>query len=98
MQLATVSADGKPRVRTVVFRGFNALNNLEFITDARSEKVGQIMSTSPAAELCWWFPVTREQFRVEGTIRSQIWRHENSVNNCFRNHPINFGSMTEKCC
>ena len=56
VQLATVRADGRPAVRTVVFRGFmegSALpaGSLMFTTDTRSEKCEQI-TASNAAELC----------------------------------------------
>jgi pyridoxamine 5'-phosphate oxidase len=75
-QLATVSAEGKPANRTVVFRGFVegqsadlAQNSLKFISDQRSEKMRQLQH-HPWAELCWYFPKTREQFRILGQIQS----------------------------
>jgi pyridoxamine 5'-phosphate oxidase len=68
-QLATIRPDHKPANRTIVFRGFlNETNQLKFITDARSEKPSQI-EHSPWAELCWYFPNTREQFRLTGTLK-----------------------------
>ncbi|UBF28296.1 pyridoxamine 5'-phosphate oxidase family protein [Kovacikia minuta CCNUW1] len=68
LQLATVRADGRPANRTVVFRGFlEATEQLKFVTDARSEKVDQ-MCHSPWAEVCWYFPKTREQFRISGSL------------------------------
>jgi pyridoxamine 5'-phosphate oxidase len=67
-QLATVGLDGRPANRTVVFRGFFAHTNcLQFITDARSAKAEQ-MTHQPAAELCWYFAQTREQFRMAGDL------------------------------
>ncbi|WP_206602936.1 Npun_F5749 family FMN-dependent PPOX-type flavoprotein [Leptolyngbya ohadii] len=72
-QLATVRSsheDGRclPANRTVVFRGFlDDGNQLKFITDDRSEKVAQI-EQQPWGELCWYFPKTREQFRLLGTL------------------------------
>ena len=36
LQLATVSADGTPRVRTLVFRGWSSAGELELLTDVRS--------------------------------------------------------------
>ena len=66
LQLATVNVDGKPSNRTVVFRGF-ADEALQMVTDARSEKVQQIQ-TYPWGEACWYFPVTREQFRIAGKL------------------------------
>lgn len=68
LQLATVRLGGDPANRTVVFRGFLAeTNQLQFVTDARSEKVEQIGQT-PVAEACWYFPNTREQFRLAGKL------------------------------
>ncbi len=68
LQLATVGNDGKPANRTVVFRGFiGDTNQLKFVTDARSEKAGQIDS-NPWGEACWYFPKTREQFRISGML------------------------------
>lgn len=68
VQLATVRGNGFPANRTVVFRGFlEDTNQLKFITDIRSEKAEQI-SKQPAAEICWYFPHTREQFRISGEL------------------------------
>ncbi|MBD2503534.1 Npun_F5749 family FMN-dependent PPOX-type flavoprotein [Anabaena azotica] len=68
LQLATVRANGHPANRTVVFRGFLAdTNQLKFITDARSDKIDQIQQ-QPWAEACWYFPNTREQFRISGYL------------------------------
>lgn len=75
VQMATVTSDGKPAVRTVVFRGFVAQlgdktsdpgnrETLSFITDARSSK----MSESRDAEVCWYLTGTREQFRLSGVL------------------------------
>lgn len=72
-QLATVRADGRPANRTVVFRGFldqpddMGCNGLKFICDRRSQKISELQQT-PWAELCWYFPKTREQFRLAGTV------------------------------
>jgi len=65
-QLATVCPDGYPGNRTVVFRGFFE-NALKIITDARSQKVVQI-NHNAGAEICWYFPKTREQFRLKGQL------------------------------
>ena len=68
LQLATVRENGLPANRTVVFRGFlDDTNQLKFITDIRSEKAEQI-SKQPATEVCWYFPKTREQFRITGKL------------------------------
>jgi PPOX class probable FMN-dependent enzyme len=67
-QLATLTLEGKPANRTVVFRGFREGSDcLQMITDRRSEKIPQILQC-PQGEICWYFPKTREQFRLSGTI------------------------------
>jgi pyridoxamine 5'-phosphate oxidase len=68
LQLATVRSDGRPANRTVVFRNFlPETNQLKFIADRRSEKIAQLV-TQPWAEACWYFPKTREQFRLLGKL------------------------------
>ncbi|QUY45358.1 Npun_F5749 family FMN-dependent PPOX-type flavoprotein [Acaryochloris marina] len=67
-QLATVQAN-RPANRTVVFRGFlEDSNTLKFVTDRRSKKVEQI-AENPWGALCWYFPKTREQFRISGKLK-----------------------------
>lgn len=68
LQLATIRPDGRPANRTVVFRGFlEDTNQLMFVTDARSRKIEQI-NYSAWGEVCWYFPNTREQFRLSGLL------------------------------
>ncbi|MBN3905070.1 MAG: pyridoxamine 5'-phosphate oxidase family protein [Nostoc sp. NMS1] len=68
LQLATVQPNGRPANRTLVFRGFlEDTNQLKFITDTRSAKADQIQQ-QPWAEICWYFPNTREQFRITGDL------------------------------
>ncbi len=38
VQLATLGLDQTPRVRTVVFRGWSDLSEMEILTDKRSQK------------------------------------------------------------
>ena len=75
VQLATVRPDGTPACRTVVFRGFmpDAVAGLpscalQFTTDTLSEKAAELAANS-AAEACWWFPTSQEQYRVQGRLR-----------------------------
>jgi len=65
LQLASVAADGTPRVRTLVFRGWSADGALELLSDARSEKPVEL-SGQGQVELCWLFRKAREQFRLRG--------------------------------
>lgn len=67
-QLATITPEGKPTNRTVVFRGFlENSNSLQMITDLRSEKITHLQHNNNA-EICWYFTKTREQFRLSGKI------------------------------
>ena len=78
-QLATVQADGRPANRTVVFRGFlDDTNLLKIITDTRSQKFDQIVY-KPWAEACWYFTITREQFRLAGTLTLVGANHPESM-------------------
>lgn len=65
LQLATVAADGSPRVRTLVFRGWAAPASLDLLSDGRSSKVRQLQA-DPRLELCWLLPKARCQFRLRG--------------------------------
>jgi PPOX class probable FMN-dependent enzyme len=68
-QLATIRGDGRPANRTVVFRGFlGETEAITIVTDMRTEKVRDLAAT-PWAEACWYFPMTREQFRLGGRAR-----------------------------
>lgn len=87
VQLATVKTDGRPACRTVVFRGFydefagglaDRPWHLTFVTDARSKKVDEV-AQSPFAELCWYFPGTREQYRISGTLEIVSSAHPDPV-------------------
>lgn len=72
VQLATVRPDGRPANRTVVFRGWwEETNQLRFVSDRRSEKTHQ-MQQQPWAEVCWYFPKSREQFRLSGLMQIGI--------------------------
>jgi len=74
VQLATVTPEGLPRCRTVVFRGWlsragdDNVRAMKMITDGRSTKVAHV-AASPAAELVWWFSKSSEQYRVAGELQ-----------------------------
>ena len=75
-QLATISEEGFPTNRTVVFRGFlDNSNCLQIVTDKRSEKVNHLKH-NPQAEICWYFAKTREQFRIRGNIELVTPEHQ----------------------
>ena len=65
LQLATVAADGTPRVRTLVFRGWVGPACLDLLSDARSAKAAEL-ARQPLVELCWLLPKARSQFRLRG--------------------------------
>ena len=67
-QLATVKPNGKPANRTVVYRGFlGETAKVTVVTDLRSSKV-QELARNAAGEFAWYFPESREQFRVAGEL------------------------------
>lgn len=75
-QLATVGLDQRPRNRTVVFRGFlehgDRLSTplrdcIKIVTDRRSQKAAEI-AANPWAEVSWYFPKTRSQYRIAGKL------------------------------
>jgi hypothetical protein len=86
VQLATVSPDGVPAVRTVLLRGVTGQGVLFFVTDLRSRKA-EHLEANPWLSLLAWYPHTSEQFRFtgKGTVhdghatgpwamtRAQVW-------------------------
>tara|TARA_B100000700_G_scaffold314181_1_gene400363 strand:- start:860 stop:1405 length:546 start_codon:yes stop_codon:yes gene_type:complete len=65
IQFATVGLDNKPRVRTVVFRGWDNSYEMNIYTDKRSQKYTEIQSNNKV-EICWLFPKSKCQFRLSG--------------------------------
>jgi pyridoxamine 5'-phosphate oxidase len=70
VQLATIDRINRPRNRTVVFRGWREPESqLQFAIDLRSAKAQDLLtSLNNWAEICWYFPKTREQFRISGEL------------------------------
>ncbi|XP_077246427.1 pyridoxamine 5'-phosphate oxidase family protein [Tasmannia lanceolata] len=67
-QLATISSNGRPANRTVVFRGFQEGSDKILInTDSRTRKIEDIKHC-PFGEICWYFTDSWEQFRINGRI------------------------------
>ena len=81
VQLATVDpVNGRPSVRTVVFRGFLPRKFVDgekggescclmFITDDRSAKVRHLAADGAPVEVCWWLDEPGVQFRISGHAR-----------------------------
>ena len=65
VQMATISLKGRPRNRTLVFRGFDEQSQLCFISDSRTQKWTELKK-KPYVSICWYFASTREQYRLEG--------------------------------
>ncbi len=65
IQFATIGLDNSPRVRTVVFRGWNKEYEIEILTDNRSKKFKEIEMNNNV-EICWLFPNSKCQFRFRG--------------------------------
>ena len=69
IQLASVTRDGAPRNRTLVFRGFDADDDsILLCTDRRSAKFDELVDCG-LVEACWYFVRSREQYRLRGRVR-----------------------------
>ena len=68
LQLATIGIDNKPRVRTVVFRGWSDSYDMKIFTDKRSQKFTELESNNNV-EICWLFKESKCQFRFRGNSR-----------------------------
>ena len=68
IQLSTVNQNNEPRIRTVVFRGWETESSMLIFTDRRSEKVKHLKLNSNA-EVLWLFLRSKSQFRFKGQIK-----------------------------
>lgn len=66
MALATVDGAGRPSVRIVLLKGFDA-HGFRFFTNYESRK-GRELADRPVAALCWRWPWTGAQARAEGEV------------------------------
>lgn len=82
--LATVDRGGAPRARTVVCRRVLDDGSVLIVSDSRSEKNEQLKANQQA-EVVFWLPGLREQFRILGSariggiaapdpLRLEVWR------------------------
>jgi len=67
IQLANVSKNIQPRVRTVVFRGWLDNSTMLIYTDKRSEKYRDL-ETNNNIEVLWLFFKTKSQYRFKGKV------------------------------
>ncbi len=65
--LATVSVSGKPSVRTLLLKGFDA-RGFVFFTNYKSQKGTEIAKKNSGGILFYWVPLFR-QVRIEGRIQ-----------------------------
>ena len=66
MSLATVDTDGRPSVRTVLLKAFDA-RGFVFYTNKLSRK-GRALTADPRAALCFLWQPLMEQVLVEGVV------------------------------
>lgn len=67
MQLATADSRGRPSVRTVLLRGWDA-RGFVFFSNSESRK-GRELAENPYAALCMYWEPFAEQLRVEGSVQ-----------------------------
>ena len=65
IQLANISINNQPRVRTVVFRGWLDSNTMLIYTDKRSEKFKDL-EINNNIEILWLFYKCKSQYRFKG--------------------------------
>ena len=66
MALATVSADGRPRARMVLLKGYDE-GGFTFYTNRTSRKASDLAEVPRASLLLPWYPIQR-QVIIEGTV------------------------------
>ncbi len=67
IQIANVSKNNQPRVRTVVFRGWLDNTTMLIYTDKRSEKYKDL-EHNKNIEVLWLFLKTKSQYRFKGKV------------------------------
>jgi pyridoxamine 5'-phosphate oxidase len=67
MALATADRSGRPSVRAVLLKGFDA-RGFVFYTSYRSRKAQELEQNPAASALFWWEPLER-QVRIEGRVK-----------------------------
>ena len=75
VQVATVTPEGSPAVRTVLLRGMSVEGDPYFFTDTRSRKADHLRE-NPRLALVAWFPKSGEQFRLSGRATLHGWHAE----------------------
>jgi pyridoxamine 5'-phosphate oxidase len=83
MSVATVDAEGRPSVRTVLLKGLDE-RGFVFFTNYESAK-GQALADNPRAELLFYWAELERQVRISGRVE-QTSREETEA--YFRSRPI----------
>ena len=93
IQLSTVTPNNEPRIRTVVFRGWEKDSSMLIFTDSRSDKIKHLKNNSNA-EVLWLFLKSKSQFRFKGKINelkvnTKYWNSlsDRSKSTWFWQHP-----------
>jgi len=100
-QVASVSRDGIPKNRTMVFRGFlpDSLNLIS-VTDIRSEKVSDWKLNTPKKfEICWYFAGSREQYRIAGhvsLVSNELLKNENAPDSMRKSADFSEGFLRQQ--
>ena len=81
IQLANVSSNNQPRVRTVVFRGWLDNSTMLIYTDKRSQKYIDFEHNNNI-EVLWLFFKTKSQYRFKGKVY-ELKDNDNYWNNLF---------------
>ncbi len=88
IQLANVSNNKYPRVRTVVFRGWLEASTMLIYTDKRSEKFVDF-ETNNNVEVLWLFFKTKSQYRFKGEIY-ELEDNDKYWNNLFERSKVSW--------
>ena len=86
IQLANVSKNNQPRVRTVVFRGWLDNNNMLIYTDTRSEKFKDLEMNNNV-EVLWLFFKSKSQYRFKGKVY-KLENNDKYWNNLFEKSKV----------
>ena len=78
IQLATIGVDNTPRVRTVVFRGWNKFYEMQIYTDIRSQKYNELNNNNNV-EICCLFVNSKCQFRFRGKSKFDIGKDNENL-------------------
>lgn len=70
VSLATATPEGRPSVRTVLLKGFDA-RGFRFFTNYQSRK-GRELEANPHAALCFFWPELERQIRIEGRVEKIV--------------------------